>query len=144
MTPIRVLFLCTGNSARSLIAESLLKATGGEDYKVFSAGTEPRGLNPLTLEVLNEHKLPTSGLESKNLNHFLDETFDYVVTVCDKAAERCPVFPGAERIHWDFADPAAVEGEYAAKKAAFERTLVEMRGRIDLFRIVAERAEAVR
>ena len=141
MTPIRVLFLCTGNSARSIIAEALLKSAGGDAFEVHSAGTEPKGLNPFTVKVLEQDGFPTSGLHSKSLNEYLDQRFDYVVTVCDRAAERCPVFPGdPERIHWSFADPAAVEGTDVVKIAAFQATLREMRQRISLFMQVALRA----
>src|SRR5215467_7100904 len=101
MKAIRVLFLCTGNSARSLIGEALLKTMGGEDFEVYSAGTHPKGLNPLTKKVLDQEHYDLSGFRSKNLDEFLGQDFDYVITVCDQAAEECPVFPGApERIHW--------------------------------------------
>jgi thioredoxin type arsenate reductase len=140
MTPIRVLFLCTGNSARSLMAEALLKKTGGETFEVHSAGTEPKGINPFTEKVLQQDGFDTSSLYSKSLNEYLDQRFDYVITVCDRAAERCPVFPGdPQRIHWSFADPAAVEGTDVVKLAAFQTTLREMRQRISLFMQVARR-----
>ncbi|HSL72463.1 MAG TPA: arsenate reductase ArsC [Longimicrobiales bacterium] len=141
MTPIRVLFLCTGNSARSIFAESLLKSSGGDAFEVHSAGTDPKGINPLTVRVLEQDGFDTSGLHSKSMNEYLDQRFDYVITVCDRAAERCPVFPGdPERIHWSFADPAAVEGTDVVKIAAFQATLREMRRRISLFMQVALKA----
>jgi arsenate reductase len=141
MTPIRVLFLCTGNSARSIIAEALLNSSGGDAFEVHSAGTDPKGINPLTVRVLEQDGFDTSGLHSKSMNEYLDERFDYVITVCDRAAERCPVFPGdPERIHWSFADPAAVEGTDVVKIAAFQATLREMRRRISLFMQVALKA----
>jgi arsenate reductase len=143
MTPIRVLFLCTGNSARSIIAEALLKSSGRDAFEVHSAGTEPKGLNPFTEKVLEQDGFPTDNLRSKSLNEYLDQRFDYVITVCDRAAERCPVFPGdPERIHWSFADPAAVEGSDVVKLAAFQATLREMRQRISLFMQVALKAVA--
>jgi arsenate reductase len=143
MTPIRVLFLCTGNSARSIIAEALLKSSGRDAFEVHSAGTEPKGLNPFTEKVLEQDGFPTDDLRSKSLNEYLDQRFDYVITVCDRAAERCPVFPGdPERIHWSFADPAAVEGSDVVKLAAFQATLREMRQRISLFMQVALKAVA--
>jgi arsenate reductase len=141
MTPIRVLFLCTGNSARSIIAEALLKRSGGDAFEVHSAGTEPKGINPLTVRVLEQDGFDASGLRSKSMNEYLDQRFDYVITVCDRAAEVCPVFPGdPERIHWSFADPAAVEGTDVVKIAAFQATLREMRQRISLFMQVALKA----
>ncbi|HEY7465605.1 MAG TPA: arsenate reductase ArsC [Dehalococcoidia bacterium] len=141
MTPIRVLFLCTGNSARSIIAEALLKRSGGDAFEVHSAGTEPKGINPLTVRVLEQDGFDASGLRSKGMNEYLDQRFDYVITVCDRAAEVCPVFPGdPERIHWSFADPAAVEGTDVVKIAAFQATLREMRQRISLFMQVALKA----
>ncbi len=146
MPPVRVLFLCTGNSARSIIAEALLKEAGGDGFEVFSAGTDPKGVNPFTERVLQQAGLDTSGFESKNLNQFVGDNFDYVITVCDRAAEQCPVFPGdPERIHWSFPDPAAVEGDDVIKLAAFQQTLRDMRRRIEPFATVAARqANAVR
>jgi protein-tyrosine-phosphatase len=141
MTPIRVLFLCTGNSARSLIAEALLKSAGKQAFEVHSAGTDPRGINPYTEKVLQQDGFDTSALRSKSLTEYLDENFDYVITVCDRAAERCPVFPGdPKRIHWSFPDPAAVEGSEVVRLAAFQTTLREMRQRISLFMQVALKA----
>jgi arsenate reductase len=141
MTPIRVLFLCTGNSARSIIAEALLKSAGKDAFEVHSAGTEPKGINPYTVKVLEQDGFDISSLRSKNLNEYLDERFNYVITVCDRAAERCPVFPGdPHRIHWSFPDPAAVEGTDVVKLAAFQTTLREMRQRISLFIQVALKA----
>jgi arsenate reductase len=135
------LFLCTGNSARSIIAEALLKRSGGDAFEVHSAGTEPKGINPLTVRVLEQDGFDASGLRSKGMNEYLDQRFDYVITVCDRAAEVCPVFPGdPERIHWSFADPAAVEGTDVVKIAAFQATLREMRQRISLFMQVALKA----
>ena len=111
MTPIRVLFLCTGNSARSIIAEALLKSAGGDDFEVYSAGTEPKGLNPFTVQVLEQERFDTRRPPLQDMDEYLDQRFDYVITVCDRAAEQCPVFPGdPQRIHWSFPDPAAVEG----------------------------------
>jgi arsenate reductase len=134
------LFLCTGNSARSIIAEALLKSAGKEAFDVHSAGTDPKGINPYTLRILEQDGFDTTGFRSKSLNEYLDERFDYVITVCDRAAERCPVFPGdPQRIHWSFPDPAAVEGSDVVKLAAFQTTLREMRQRISLFMQVALR-----
>ena len=143
MAPIRVLFLCTGNSARSIIAEALLRDMGGEDFEVHSAGTHPKGINPFTVKVLDQARLNSPDFRSKNMDEYLDEKFDYVITVCDNAAERCPVFPGdPERIHWSFSDPAAVEGTDVVKLAAFQATLREMRLRMEAFVPVARRTFA--
>jgi arsenate reductase (thioredoxin) len=143
MTPIRVLFLCTGNSARSVIAEALLKTIGGEDFEVVSAGTEPKGINPYTERVLQQAGIDVSSFRSKNVTEFVDQNFDYVITVCDSAAEECPVFAAApERIHWSFPDPAAVDGSDADKLASFQNTFHGMRGRIQLFVPVARRTQA--
>jgi arsenate reductase len=143
MKAIRVLFLCTGNSARSVLAEALLRAIGGDDFEVFSAGTRPKGINPLTVRVLAQEGLDVAGLRSKDVSEFVEQDFDYVITVCDSAAEECPVFPAArERLHWSFRDPAAVEGTEPEKLAAFQETLRGMRQRISLFVPVARRAVA--
>jgi arsenate reductase len=140
---LRVLFLCTGNSARSIIAEALLRNLGGADFDVNSAGTHPKGINPFTVKVLDQAGLNSPDFRSKSMDEYLDETFDYVITVCDDAAERCPVFPGdPERIHWSFVDPAAVEGEDVVKLAAFQATLREMRLRLESFIPVALRTFA--
>jgi arsenate reductase len=141
MTPIRVLFLCTGNSARSVIAEALLREMGGSDFEVHSAGVAPKGINPYTTRVLADAGIDTSWAESKHMSQFEDQRFDYVITVCDNAAEQCPVFPGdPQRIHWSFIDPAAVEGTDIEKLAAFQTTLREMKTRISLFVPAATRA----
>ncbi|MBX3015701.1 MAG: ArsR family transcriptional regulator [Caldilineaceae bacterium] len=105
----RVLFLCTHNSARSQIAEALLRHLSGGRVASFSAGTEVTTVHPNALAVLQKHEIETSGLYSKHLQQFLGQSFDYVVTVCDRANESCPLFPGAPaRIHWSFPDPSAV------------------------------------
>ncbi|MGE0059629.1 MAG: arsenate reductase ArsC [Dehalococcoidia bacterium] len=141
MKPIRVLFLCTGNSARSVLAEATLRDLGRGDFEVFSAGTEPKGINPMSLRVLEQAGMSTQGLDSKSMDLYLTDSFDYVITVCDRAAEQCPVFPGApERIHWSFPDPAAVEGSEAIRLAAFQETLRGLRRRIEPFITVASRA----
>ena len=129
--PIRVLFLCTGNSARSQMAEALLRSLGGADFEVYSAGTEPKGLNPLTVEVMRESGMDVSGQESKSLERFLDQSFDYVITVCDRARDNCPTFPGDnERIHWGFDDPAATIGTHEQQRAVFRRVRNEIAERL--------------
>jgi len=109
--PIRVLFLCTHNSARSQIAEALLRHLGGSDFAAYSAGTEVTRVHPLALTVLAERGVATSGLASEDLRDFIGQRFDVVITVCDRARDACPIFPGeTERLHWSFPDPSAVEG----------------------------------
>ena len=143
-TPVRVLFVCTGNSARSVIAEALLRDHGGDRFEVRSAGTEPKGINPLTLRVLAEAGIDASWAASKSVSQFLDERFDYVVTVCDQARESCPYFPGARRqIHWDFEDPAAIEGTDEQRLDAFRLTLDGMSRQVDGLIALAEGASTL-
>jgi protein-tyrosine-phosphatase len=123
MERLRVLFLCTGNSARSQIAEGLFRGLSRGRADVFSAGTAPQAeVHPLAVAVLRERfHVDTDGLYPKHVNRFSGDTFDYVITVCDRTAEACPTFPGdPERIHWSFEDPAAAEDE-TARRRAFER-----------------------
>ena len=132
--PIRVPFLCTGNSARSIIGAALLRHAGGDAFDVHSAGVRPKGINPYTVRVLAQFGIDASGERSKSVDEYAGERFDYVITVCNDAAEECPVFPGApHRLHWGFPDPAAVEGTAAEKIAAFERTASGMTARIASF-----------
>lgn len=120
---LSVLILCTGNSARSQIAEGLLRDLAGDRLEVFSAGSQPSTVNPLAIQVMQERRIDIHTHRSKHLSEFLTRPFDYVITVCDKAAETCPLFPGrAERIHWSFPDPAAVEGGQEEKLDAFRQT----------------------
>jgi arsenate reductase (thioredoxin) len=116
----QVLVLCTANSARSQMAEGLLRHLAGQRMDVFSAGARPATVNPLAIEAMAERGIDISAHTSKHLDQFLEQPFDYVITVCDNAAEACPLFPGpARRIHWSFPDPAAVGGDQAARLAAF-------------------------
>ena len=140
MSPIRVLFLCTGNSARSIIGAALLRQMGGDDFEVFSAGTRPKGINPYTIRVLEPLAIDLSGERSKSVSEYVNDEFDYVITVCDDAAEECPVFAGAsERIHWSLVDPAAVEGTDEKRLVAFKRTVREMNTRLATFVPAAKR-----
>lgn len=132
--PIRVLFVCTGNSARSVMAEALLRHQGGGAFDVHSAGTEPKGVNPLTLRVLAEAGIDGSFARSKSVDEFVGQSFDYVVTVCDQARQSCPVFPGAVApLHWGYEDPAASEGTDEERLAVFRRVFTQMGERIHLF-----------
>jgi arsenate reductase len=126
--PKRVLVLCTGNSARSQMAEGLLRHDGGPAFEVSSAGTKPSHVRPEAIEAMKEIGIDISGHRSKSVDEFAGQEFDYVVTVCDNAKESCPVFPGrTERIHWSFEDPAAVEGDWETRLAAFRRIRDEIR-----------------
>lgn len=139
--PIRVLFVCTGNSARSLMAEALLRHHGGDRFEVHSAGTEPRGVNPLTLRVLDDAGIDVSGARSKSVDEYLDQTFDYVVTVCDEARQVCPVFPGVhESLHWGYADPAEAQGTEEERLAVFRKVFVQIGERVRQFETVTTRA----
>jgi arsenate reductase len=139
--PIRVLFVCTGNSARSQIAEALLIDFGGSDFEVSSAGTEPRELNPHTIAVLGEIGLDWSGARSKSVTQLVGQPFDYVITVCDRARQICPVFPGDHNsLHWGLDDPAEVEGTEEQKLEAFRRTRTEVAVRLRPFVELARKA----
>jgi arsenate reductase len=138
--PIRVLFVCTGNSARSQIAEALLQQIGGDDFEVASAGTEARGVNPFTIRVLADAGIDWSAAASKTTERFIGQEWDYVITVCDRARQSCPVFPGQyNTLHWGLDDPAAVEGTDDEKLAAFHRTYMELTQRLRPFVEVALR-----
>jgi arsenate reductase len=123
----KVLFLCTGNSARSQMAEGLLRHYAGNDYEVLSAGTHPAEVNPLAIEVMEEIGVDISRQTSKNVSTFLGANIPYVVTVCDRAKESCPIFPGAFKIlSWSFDDPAAIGGSKEERLAAFRRVRDEL------------------
>lgn len=129
-----VLFVCTHNSARSIMAEALLREKGGHDFEAYSAGTEVGEVRPLTLRVLREAGLPTEGLRSKSVDEFMGRRFDYVITVCDAARQSCPVFPGeGERFHWGYDDPSAVEGTEQERLEVFRRVFTAISQRIDIF-----------
>jgi arsenate reductase len=123
MKKIKVLFLCTGNTARSQMAEALLRNYAGERFDVYSAGLEPGTLNPFTVKVLEEIGLDTSEQYAKGLDTYMGKHhFGYLVTVCSKAEEKCPVFPGmGVRLHWPFDDPAALEGSDEEKLQKFRQ-----------------------
>jgi arsenate reductase len=132
--PIRVLFVCTGNSARSVMAEALVRSKGGVAFEVHSAGTDPRGINPLTLRVLAEAGIDASWARSKSVTEYLGQRFDYVVTVCDEARQVCPVFPGVhESLHWGYEDPAAATGTEDERLVVFRRVLVQLGERVNQF-----------
>lgn len=127
----RVLILCTGNSARSQMAEGLLRHDAGDRFEVESAGVEPSFVRPQAIEAMREIGIDISNHRSKSLDEFLKKPFDYVITVCDNAKEHCPVFPGnAKQIHWSFDDPASAAGNEAEQLAVFRRVRDEIRARL--------------
>jgi protein-tyrosine-phosphatase len=135
----RVLFLCTGNSARSQMAEALMRQLGEGRFDVVSAGTHPRAaVHPQALDTLARRQVNSDGLRPKDVSTFAGESFDYVITVCDRAREQCPVMPGAEMIHWSFPDPAEVEDE-SKRKRAFDEVFQGLSQRIRLLIVVSER-----
>jgi arsenate reductase (thioredoxin) len=124
----RVLILCTGNSARSQMAEGLLRHHAGEQFDVESAGTKPGFVRPEAVEVMREAGIDIAGHRSKPVDEFAGQQFDYVITVCDNARETCPVFFGkAEKLHYDFEDPAAATGSEQERLAVFRRVRDELR-----------------
>src|SRR5688572_18780176 len=127
----RVLFLCTHNSARSQMAEGLLRHLAGDRFEVASAGTEATSVRPEAIEAMAELGVDISGQSSKTLERYLEEPFDQVVTVCDDANETCPVFPGAKsRLHWSFRDPSRAEGSEEERLEVFRKVRDEIQGRI--------------
>ena len=130
----RVLILCTGNSARSQMAEGLLRHEGGAAFEVASAGTKPSHLRPEAIAALREIGIDISDHRSKSLDEFAGQAFDYVITVCDNARESCPVFPAAtQRIHWSLDDPAAVVGPEEQRVAEFRRVRDQLRSLLRQF-----------
>jgi arsenate reductase (thioredoxin) len=138
-----VLFVCTHNSARSIMAEALLRHHGGRDFEAFSAGTEPGEVRPLTLRVLQEASVDASGARSKSVDELLGQPFDYVITVCDQARDACPVIPGSHRtLHWSMPDPSAAGGTEEQRLAAFRRVFKEIEGRVAQLVATARQASA--
>jgi len=131
---MRVLILCTANSARSQMAEGLLRQEAGPSFQVFSAGTTPTHVRPEAIAVMREAGIDISGHHSKSVGKFLGQEFDYVITVCDNARETCPVFPArTKRIHWSIEDPAAVDGSNEDRLAAFRRARDELQKKLRAF-----------
>ena len=130
----RVLILCTGNSARSQMAEGLLRHDGGARFEVESAGVSPTGVRAEAVAAMREVGVDISAQRSKSVDEFAGQDFDYVITVCDNAREQCPVFPAAtRRVHWSFEDPAAAVGDEAARLSVFRRVRDEIRARLREF-----------
>ena len=129
----RVLFMCTGNVARSQMAEGLLRHVAGDRFEVFSGGVIPSYVRPNAIAVMKELGIDISDHRSKSVNEFLDTSFDYVITVCDYAAQRCPSFPGnAKRIHWSVEDPVVI-GDDEAQLEAFRMARDDLKDRIQQF-----------
>ncbi len=132
MKKTSVLFLCVHNSARSQLAEGLLRAMASDRFDVFSAGSEPTRPHPFALRVLQDEGIDISSLRSKSVSGYLDKSFDYVITLC--AEEICPFFPGqVTRLHWALPDPAAVEGNSEEQLEAFRQTAAELKRRLGEF-----------
>ena len=127
-----MLLLCTHNSARSQMAEGLLRRLASDRFEVTSAGTEATHVRPLAVRAMNELEIDISGQESKTLDRYVGEPFDYVVTVCDEANETCPVFPGAKRrLHWSFEDPSQATGDEEERLNVFRSVRDEIKERIE-------------
>jgi len=134
MAQKRVLFLCTGNSARSQIAEGFLRHMAGDKFEVFSAGVKPTQVNPLAVQVMAEVGINISKHRSKSAMEFIGQQFDYVITVCDNAKQTCPVFPGHyEKLHWSLEDPAEAKGSDEERLAVFRRIRDEIKNNVLVF-----------
>lgn len=132
MSKPKVLFLCTGNSARSQMAEGYLRHIAGDEFEPLSAGVEPKGLNPLAVEAMKEIGIDISQQGSKDVREFLGQAIPYVITVCDNAKQRCPIFPRTYKfLHWSLEDPAEAAGLHEEKMAVFRRVRDEIRLRIE-------------
>lgn len=135
---MRVLFLCTGNSCRSQMAEGFLRHLAGDKFEAFSAGVKPARVNPLAVRVMAEEGIDISGQRPKPAADLISQKFDYVITVCDNAKQACPVFPGRhEKIHWNLQDPAEAEGTDEEKLEVFRKSRGEIRGKVTGFIILA-------
>jgi arsenate reductase len=134
MKKLRVLFVCTGNRARSQMAEGFLRQSAGHRFDVYSAGTKPKGLSPITVEVMHEVGIDVSEHRSKSVEEFVSEDFDYVITVCDVARAACPRFDRSKRhLHWSVTDPAELEGAGVVSIEAFRAARDELRVRVEEF-----------
>lgn len=142
MTERRVLFVCTHNSARSQMAEALLRHYGGDDFEAFSAGTEARPVRPEAVEVMAELGIDISKQQSKTVDRYFGDSFKWVITVCDTAREACPVFPGAaSTAHWGFDDPSSTTGSDEQRLATFRRVRDEIAVRVRLFALAEGREQ---
>ncbi len=134
MKKVRVLFLCTGNSARSQMAEGMLRHFVGDKFEVYSAGTHPTNVNPYAIKVMSELGIDISSQKSKHVKEFVGQQFDFIITVCDYAKQTCPFFPGENiKIHWSLPDPANFNGSDEDKLAFFRKTRDEIQNQTNLF-----------
>ncbi len=139
----RVLFICTHNSARSQMAEGLLRHRAGDTFETYSAGTEATEVRPLAIRAMAEVGVDISGQRSKTLDEYVFQPWDWVITVCDKARESCPVFPGSRHTtHWGFEDPSLAQGTEEERLAVFRRVRDEIASRLRMFILAAERTTA--
>ncbi len=130
----KVIFVCTGNSCRSQMAEGILRAYAGESYEVVSAGLEPSPVHPRAIQVMKEIGIDISGHSSDEINKYLNDEFDYIITVCDNANERCPLFPGnGKRQHWSFEDPAGATGTEEEIMRVFRNVRDKIKVKIEEF-----------
>jgi arsenate reductase len=138
----RVLFVCTHNSARSHMAEAMLRAWGGDRFEAFSAGTEATGIKPETVQVMREIGITLDGHWSKTVEEFRGQSFEWFITVCDEAQKNCPVLPGANQVgHWSIEDPSLVVGSSEERLAAFRRVRDRIRDRLRLFILAGGRED---
>ena len=138
----RVIFVCTHNSARSQMAEGLLRELGGDRFEAFSAGTEATRVRPEAITVMREIGIDISGHTSKSIDRFMGQEFDWLITVCDDAKEACPTIPGVEQqAHWSIEDPSAVEGDEQARVEAFRQARDILRDRLHIFMLAAARED---
>ena len=143
MGTLRVLFVCTHNSARSQMAEGFLREYGGDRFEVFSAGTEATAVRPEAIRAMAEVGIDISGHQSKTVDRYLGQSFAWVITVCDQAREVCPIFPGAvETAHWAFDDPSGATGDEDARMAVFRRVRDEIARRVRMLALAAGRPDA--
>jgi arsenate reductase len=137
----RILFICTHNSARSQMAEGLLRHLGGDRFEAYSAGTEATHVRPLAIEDMKELDIDISGQQSKTLDRYIGDSFEKVITVCDTAAEACPIFPGArEQLHWSFPDPSQATGSPEEQRAIYRSVRDAIRARLEHELLHAERS----
>lgn len=138
----RVLFVCTHNSARSQMAEAMLRAFAGESFEAFSAGTEAAGIRSETIQVMNEIGMDISGQRSKTIDEFRGQTFEWFITVCDEAQKNCPVLPGVREVaHWSIEDPSLTNGTADERLEAFRQARDLIRNRLRLFILAGGRSE---
>ena len=138
----RVIFICTHNSARSQMAEAMLREFGGDTFEAFSAGTEAAGIRPETIQVMKEIGLDISGQRSKTIDEFRGQSFEWFITVCDQAQQNCPVLPGVQDVaHWSIEDPSLADGTPEERLAAFRRARDLIRNRVRVFILAGGRPE---